>query len=75
MQNAARIENRRLLIIDDSPAIHEDFRKILMPADMSANESGIEEDEAAIFGDEPPATPATGMAFEVDHASQGQEGL
>jgi PAS domain S-box-containing protein len=74
MQPATRLENRRLLIIDDNPAIHEDFRKILVPADAPANACGIEEDEAAIFGDAPAAT-STGVSFEVDSASQGQEGL
>ncbi len=74
MQPANRIENRRLLIIDDNPAIHEDFRKILVPDDVPANACGVEEDEAAIFGDAPAAT-STGVVFEVDSASQGQEGL
>jgi PAS domain S-box-containing protein len=74
MQPAHRIENRRLLIIDDNPAIHEDFRKILVPEEVPANACGIEEDEAAIFGDTPTAT-ASGVIFEVDSASQGQEGL
>ena len=74
MQHANRIENRRLLIIDDNPAIHEDFRKILVPAEVPENACGIEEDEAAIFGDAPAAT-STGVSFEVDSASQGQEGL
>ena len=74
MQPTTRIENRRLLIIDDNPAIHEDFRKILVPDDAPANACGIEEDEAAIFGDAPVAT-AQSVVFEVDSASQGQEGL
>jgi len=74
MQPATRLENRRLLIIDDNPAIHEDFRKILVPDSVPENASGIEADEAAIFGDAPAAT-ATGVSFEVDSASQGQEGL
>ena len=25
------LQNRRILLVDDMPAIHEDFRKILMP--------------------------------------------
>ena len=74
MQTAERIENRRLLIIDDNPAIHEDFRKILIPAEVPANASGVEADEAAIFGDAPAAI-SQGVVFEVDYASQGQEGL
>ncbi|WP_395742886.1 response regulator [Prosthecobacter sp.] len=75
MQPAPRIANRRLLIIDDNPAIHEDFRKILVPETVPAHASGIEEDEAAIFGDAPPTSGAAGEVFEVDSASQGQEGL
>ena len=74
MQPTTRIENRRLLIIDDNPAIHEDFRKILVPDDAPTNACGIEEDEAAIFGDAPAPT-VSGVVFEVDSASQGQEGL
>jgi two-component system, cell cycle sensor histidine kinase and response regulator CckA len=75
MQTAHRTENRRLLIIDDNPAIHEDFRKILLPGDVPANAAGVDEDEAAIFGDAPAASKGPGMVFEVDSATQGQEGL
>ncbi|WP_395751966.1 response regulator [Prosthecobacter sp.] len=75
MQPSPRIENRRLLIIDDNPAIHEDFRKILVPASAPAQASGIEADEAAIFGDIPAPSAPTGLLFEVDSASQGKEGL
>ncbi len=74
MQPVDLIKNRRLLIIDDNPAIHEDFRKILVPVDVPANARGIEADEAAIFGDAPAAI-AAGVVYEVDSASQGQEGL
>jgi len=62
--------NRRILVVDDLPAIHEDFRKILMPA--AAQADGLSEMEAALFGDAPKAaTPG----FEIDSAYQGQEGL
>ena len=27
------MQNRRILLVDDMPTIHEDFRKILMPSD------------------------------------------
>ena len=63
-------QNRRILLIDDMPAIHEDFRKILMPqAPERAELSAV---EAALFGDEPKAAVA---AFGLDSAYQGQEGL
>src|SRR5882672_8618953 len=64
------IGNRRILIIDDNPAIHEDFRKILCP---TAQAQTLDEDEAAIFGKRTEATLSVG--FEIDSAFQGQEGL
>jgi signal transduction histidine kinase len=64
--------NRRVLLVDDMPTIHDDFRKILCPPAQDAN--GLGTLEAALFGDEP--APATAMAgFELDSAFQGQEGL
>ena len=33
MAKGDEIVNRRILVIDDNPAIHEDFRKILTRAD------------------------------------------
>jgi len=62
--------NRRVLIIDDNPAIHEDFRKILCPAVPAET---LDEDVAAIFGKRP--EPIHSMGFEMDSAFQGQEGL
>ncbi len=65
-------ENRRILVIDDNPAIHEDFRKILGPVDAKlANELGAA--EAALFGDEPQVPQSLG--FEIESAFQGREGL
>jgi hypothetical protein len=40
--------NRRILLIDDTPSIHEDFRKILKPP-MEQNQA-LDEMEAALFG-------------------------
>jgi signal transduction histidine kinase len=62
--------NRRILIVDDNPAIHEDFRKILCPAVPTQT---LDEDEAAIFGVRSEKTASVG--FEIDSAFQGQEGL
>ena len=63
--------NRRILIIDDNRAIHEDFRKILI-AEKSGS-SKVDNFEAALFGDSP--APEDQPAFEIDSAFQGQEGL
>ncbi|WVV47604.1 hypothetical protein THH46_25305 [Pseudomonas sp. NA13] len=64
------LSNRRILLIDDTPAIHEDFRKILIPEDDSSTD--LQDMESALFGDAP--KPAT-TVFELDSAYGGQEGL
>ncbi|MHC4122114.1 MAG: PP2C family protein-serine/threonine phosphatase [Planctomycetota bacterium] len=63
--------NRRILIIDDNEAIHEDFQAIL--GDTGDDSHDVSEDEAAIFGILP-ALPEQ-EPFEVDFAFQGKEGL
>lgn len=61
--------NRRILIVDDTASIHEDFRKILC-ADTDA-EPSLDSLEETLFGT--PAAPR--QAFELDSAYQGQEAL
>lgn len=64
------LSNRRILLIDDTPAIHDDFRKILLPqTDVSP---GLDLMEAALFGH---TTKAQAPPFELDSAYGGQEGL
>lgn len=63
--------NRRILVIDDNRAIHDDFRKIL--TDGSATGRDLTEVEASLFGIE--EENAVGEGFEIDSAFQGQEGL
>lgn len=62
----------RLLVVDDSPAIHEDFLKILCPA-RRATDAAFLNVAAQLFG-EGPELPPTGQ-FAVDSAFQGQEAL
>lgn len=64
--------NRRILVIDDTPSIHDDFRKVLARPKPAGNVA-IDELKSAIFG----ASPAAGEAptFDVDFASQGEAGL
>lgn len=67
------LPNRRILLIDDMPSIHEDFRKILSPSVSLATAKGsLDAAKAALFGDE--IKPAE-AGFELDSAYQGQEGL
>ncbi|HYD82619.1 MAG TPA: PAS domain S-box protein, partial [Opitutus sp.] len=61
----------RILVIDDTTSIHEDFRKILRRAAPTA--SALLDAHASLFGDKMPPPPDLG--FEIDCASQGQEGL
>ena len=63
--------NRRILVIDDNRAIHEDFRKILGRENHSS--TGLETAEAALFGEAAPQVELP--TFEIDSAFQGQEGL
>ena len=71
MNHADASTNRRVLIIDDNPVIHEDFRKILCPANHSC--AAADRLEAALFEEGPPAVQTA--SFELDSAYQGQEGL
>ena len=64
-------KNRRVLVIDDNRAIHDDFRKILSPA--TAKAAALDATEAAVFG--PPTATVEQTQFEVDSAYQGREGV
>src|SRR5688572_1201967 len=72
MNLATRHNNRRLLVIDDNRAIHDDFRKILAPR---ASTSPLDDLEAALFGGVAGPAVTTHHAFEIDSAFQGAEGL
>jgi signal transduction histidine kinase len=63
--------NQRILLIDDLPAIHQDFAKILRPP--TPERSAIAALEQALFEDAT-STPAE-APFELGSALQGQEGL
>jgi PAS domain S-box-containing protein len=63
--------NHRILIVDDNPAIHEDFRKILHPT--RRDKSDIKDLKAALFDDTPKA--AAEAEFELVSAFQGYEAL
>jgi diguanylate cyclase (GGDEF)-like protein len=69
MNKLARGGNRRILVIDDNPAIHRDFRKILDPG--PDKDEALALSEAALFGTTRVARPT----YELDFAFQGQEAL
>jgi CheY-like chemotaxis protein len=63
----------RVLLIDDTPAIHQDFRKLLSPARRVPE--GLDDDEAALFGTTAPPKRSNGHVYELDCAMQGREGV
>jgi len=71
MSQTSAVPNNRILIIDDNPSIHEDFRKVLCRRDT--RHPGYADTKALLFGADTPEPERT--AFEVDSAFQGEEGL
>ncbi|MEQ1858306.1 MAG: response regulator [Chthoniobacteraceae bacterium] len=60
---------RRILVIDDNPAIHADFRKIFCPA----TNAEVDRSEASFFGE--PLPESTLGTFEIESAFQGEGGV
>ena len=74
MNNPPADKNRRILIIDDNRAIHDDFRKILSPATVAA--TALDAAEAELFGKPVAQGGMVQQArYEIDSAYQGQEGV
>ena len=73
MAEATNIANRRILVIDDNPAIHLDFRKVLSDQNHHGSQAAFEALEANVFGE--PAPAPLRPNFQIDSAHQGQEGV
>ncbi len=71
---APTVDNHRLLVVDDNPSIHEDFRKILPAKKNETTELDellmeiLEEEDDGVAADAEPE-------YEIDHAYQGEEAL
>src|ERR1041384_263877 len=66
-------KNRRILVIDDNRAIHEDLRKILIkPAALNDE---LAQAESNLFGEGPQSEASKLPDFQIDSAYQGQQGL
>ncbi len=65
-------KNRRILIIDDTRSIHDDFRKILS-ATHARSTNDVDDLESTLFGEA--AVASSAAAYELDSAYQGEEGL
>ena len=66
---------RRVIVIDDNPAIHEDIRKILAPEPAAIRELAAQ--EAILFGspDDSGTNALPDLEFQIDTAFQGADGV
>jgi CheY-like chemotaxis protein len=69
--NLEQNRNRRILVVDDNKAIHDDFRKILSPDE--ATRAALNITETVLFGN--PVNEERQTQFEIDSAYQGDEGV
>jgi CheY-like chemotaxis protein len=70
---AAEINQPRILIVDDNPAIHEDFRKTLAPRGSGVDERCDELE--ALFFDASAAPKIEELALELDVVYQGEDAI
>jgi diguanylate cyclase (GGDEF)-like protein len=73
MSNSVPPANRRILIIDDNAAIHQDFRKVLGIQAQHSAQAALDVLEANLFGAD--VVAAVRPNFDIDSAHQGQEGV
>ena len=66
--------NKRILLVDDNPSIHDDFKRVLWRDNSKARD--LDADAAALFGyDEEEDDNSDEVPFELDSALQGEEAL
>lgn len=66
---------RRVLVVDDNREIHDDYRRVLRPAETPA---AFQDAKALLFGAAAAATPAAGAAapsFELETSLRGEEAV
>ena len=66
-----QVKNKRILIIDDNKAIHEDFRKILCVNNQQQDH--LDELESSLFSESTPVS--TQQNFDLSFALQGEDAL
>jgi diguanylate cyclase len=72
MSDSTEFTNHRILVIDDNPAIHKDFDKIL-GGDADAGAGGLTAAERLLFGEA--TAPLARPMFQIEYALQGQRGV
>ena len=66
-------DTKRVLVVDDNQAVHEDYRKVL---ETKRDHSLLDEMESLILGDAAESAPKPqGCTFQIESAYQGEEGL
>ncbi|MEM0926798.1 MAG: ATP-binding protein, partial [Planctomycetota bacterium] len=70
----SRSQATRVIIIDDNPAIHDDFRKLLLKQ-RTACLDDIDSIENSIFGDQRVECGDSAERYELASAFQGEEGV
>jgi diguanylate cyclase (GGDEF)-like protein len=69
MTGEADVLTHRILVIDDNPSIHDDYRKILAGQEAGKTSAA----EAALFGEQ--RRTVERPSFDVDSAMQGRDGV
>ncbi|VAW67777.1 diguanylate cyclase/phosphodiesterase (GGDEF & EAL domains) with PAS/PAC sensor(s) [hydrothermal vent metagenome] len=67
------MKSNKILIVDDTPSIHEDFRKILMTSDDSGK--NLEDMADSLFGKSEQDPVYKHINYELESAYQGEEAL
>jgi CheY-like chemotaxis protein len=68
------VHKRRILVVDDSEAIHQDFCRILCPEQTEGTDA-LDAMERKLFGDLVSGSEPSEEIFELDSAFQGEEAL
>jgi diguanylate cyclase len=71
MTDSTQARNRRILLVDDNPAIHTDYRKVF---DTDNTVDALDADEDLLFGGGTPRSTGS-LLYEMVSAHQGQEAL
>jgi PleD family two-component response regulator len=72
-QSMVEIRNNRILVVDDTESIHNDFKKILTSIESQSNRS-LYDLENLIFENDR-STPENSIQYEIDDAFQGDDAV
>ena len=71
MSDATKKTAHRILVIDDNPSIHKDFATTLIEDEMNTSLNTL---RTEVFGERPAADHTAKSTYELDFASQGEQG-